>query len=191
VGAAVAAALVLALTANGLGGLGQPRDDTAAKEAVQAAFALRKSIFADSARSAGVAAPTGEGTRVVLMPARTMEIRAGPSGHYVTTVEIERTPIVVLIDTGATKVALSYEDADRAGLKPFSLDFSIPVATANGIAKAAPVTIRRIEVGNIVVRDVEAVVLPEGAFSGTLLGMSFLSRLSSFGIRDGVLVLEE
>ena len=47
------------------------------------------------------------------------------------------------------------------------------------------------EVDNIVVYDVEALVLPKGAFKGTLLGMSFLSRLSSFGIRDGVLTLEE
>lgn len=129
--------------------------------------------------------------QVAVMPARTIEIKAGSHGHFVTTVEIDHTPILVLIDTGATKVAMSYEDADKAGLKPYSLDFSVPIATANGIAKAALVTIRRIEMGNIVVRDVEAVVLPEGVFAGTLLGMSFLSRLRSFGIRDGVLVLEE
>ena len=123
--------------------------------------------------------------------ARMIEIRAGDHGHYVTTASIEHMPVTVLVDTGASKVALSYEDAERIGLKPFALDFDQPVATANGLVKAAVVTLRRVEIENVVVHDVDAMVLPQGAMRGTLLGMSFLSRLSGFRMSDGTLYLEE
>jgi len=149
---------------------------------------LRHSIMPE--RDNSLKLPTTDKADVLLMAAQT-EIKAGASGHFVITADIDYTPIRVLIDTGATLVAMSYEDADKAGLHPFSLDFTVPVSTANGVVKAAQATLKRVEVDNIVVYDVKALVLPKGAFNGTLLGMSFLSRLSSFGIRDGVLTLEE
>jgi aspartyl protease family protein len=129
----------------------------------------------------------------IAMPklARMIEIRAGDHGHYVTTASIEHMPVDVLVDTGASKVALSYEDAERIGLKPFALRFDQPVATANGIVEAATVTLRRIEIENVVVHDVDGMVLPEGAMRGTLLGMSFLSRLRGFRMSDGTLYLEQ
>lgn len=123
------------------------------------------------------------------LAARVVEIRAGDHGHFVTTAAIEHTPVTVVVDTGASKVALSYEDAERVGLHPFALDFDQPVATANGVTKAAAVTLRRVEIENVVIYDVEGVVLPQGAFNGTLLGMSFLSRLSGFRVADGTLYL--
>jgi aspartyl protease family protein len=123
--------------------------------------------------------------------ARMVEIRAGNHGHYVTTATIEHMPVSVLVDTGASKVALSYEDADRVGLNPFVLRFDQPVATANGIVQAALITLQRVEIGNLVVYDVEGLVLPQGAMRGTLLGMSFLNRLSGFRISEGTLYLEQ
>ncbi|HUE45083.1 MAG TPA: TIGR02281 family clan AA aspartic protease [Aestuariivirgaceae bacterium] len=123
--------------------------------------------------------------------ARMIEIRAGDHGHYVTTASIEHMPVSVLVDTGASKVALSYEDAERIGLKPFSLRFDQPVSTANGVVEAATVTLRRIEIDNVIVHDVDGMVLPQGAMRGTLLGMSFLSRLSGFRMSDGTLYLEQ
>jgi len=123
--------------------------------------------------------------------AATIEIRAGSHGHFVAEAEIDHSRVQVLVDTGATKVVLSYEDAERIGLKPFMLDFEVPISTANGVVKAAPVTLDRVEIGNLMVRDVEAVVLPEGAFKGTLLGMSFLNRLSAFRVSNGTLYLED
>jgi aspartyl protease family protein len=118
------------------------------------------------------------------------ELKADSRGHYIAQAEIEGTSVTVIIDTGATAVVLSYDDADNAGLKPFSLKFDIPVATANGVVKAARVNLRKVEVDNVLVRDVEGFVMPEGAMKGTLLGMSFLGRLSRFKIEDGVLHLE-
>ena len=130
------------------------------------------------------------GAQVVVMAVRT-EIKAGAHGHFFTTAQIDYTPVTVLIDTGASMVAMSYADADKAGLHPFSLDYTIPVSTANGVVKAAMAKLKRVEIDNIVVYDVDAIVMPQGVLKGTLLGMSFLSRLSGFGIHDGVLTLEE
>jgi aspartyl protease family protein len=64
------------------------------------------------------------------------------------------------------------------------------VSTANGQAMAARVTLRRVEIDGVRVDDVEGMVMPEGAMRGSLLGMSFLSRLSGFKVEDGVLHLK-
>jgi aspartyl protease family protein len=117
------------------------------------------------------------------------ELNADSSGHYFAAADIDGTTIPVMVDTGATGVALSYEDAEKVGLRPHRLDYDTPINTANGIVKAARVTLRRVEVDNVMVRDVDGLVLPEGALRGSLLGMSFLGRLSSFKIEDGVLYL--
>lgn len=136
----------------------------------------------------------GQGLRPTLdMPhlLSATELRADRNGHYVAEADINGTTILVMVDTGATGVALSYEDAEKAGLRPHGLDFDIPINTANGMVKAARVTLRRVEVDNVRVRDVDGLVLPEGAMRGSLLGMSFLGRLSSFKIENGVLYLRD
>lgn len=118
------------------------------------------------------------------------ELDAVSGGHFVTMADINGREIKVLVDTGATAVALSYEDAEAAGLKPHSLDYDVRVSTANGEGKAARVKLRHVMINNVKVRDVEGLVLQEGAMNGTLLGMSFLSRLKSFSVSDGKLVLK-
>ena len=117
------------------------------------------------------------------------ELKASDGGHFVVSANINGTSVTVLVDTGATVVALSYQDASDVGLRPGSLDYDVPVSTANGIANAARVKIDRISIDGIEVDDVEGLVMPDGALSGTLLGMSFLSRLDSFKVEDGVLFL--
>ena len=148
-------------------------------------------LLAGAAAAIAAAAQPFAGTGSLPMALRMVEIQAGDQGHYVTTATIDHIPVIVLVDTGASKVALSYEDAERIGLNPFGLNFDQPVTTANGVVGAALVTLDRIEVENVVVRDVGAIVLPQGAMRGTLLGMSFLNRLSGFRISDGTLYLEE
>ena len=119
------------------------------------------------------------------------EITADPRGHFVTKAEIDGTDVTVVVDTGASFVALSYEDADAAGLRPQSLTYDAPVLTANGAIKAARVSLRSVEIDGVRVRDVEGMVLPAGAIGVSLLGMSFLSHLRSFRVEDGVLRLED
>jgi len=117
------------------------------------------------------------------------EIASDGQGHFRIKAYINDVPLKVLVDTGATAVALSHEDAMQAGIHDMDLHYSLPVSTANGTVKAAPVTLRRIEIDGIVVNDVKAWVMPRGALRGTLLGMSFLRRLSTFRIDHGKLVL--
>jgi aspartyl protease family protein len=119
------------------------------------------------------------------------EIAADPNGHFVTKAEIDGTDITVVVDTGASFVALSYEDAEAAGLRPQSLSYDAPVLTANGAIKAARVSLRQVEIDGVRVRDVQGMVLPAGAIGVSLLGMSFLSHLRSFRVEDGVLRLED
>ncbi len=120
-----------------------------------------------------------------------VEIKAGRNGHFNTEVEINGRPIGAMIDTGATMVVLSHEDAERAGLYVNDSDFNRTIWTANGAARVAAVTLGRVSIGDITVRDVPAVVTQEGLLKTSLLGMSFLSRLSRFDMRSGVLVLED
>jgi len=125
------------------------------------------------------------------MPAQAAmtELKAVQGGHFITSADINGSSVTVLVDTGATAVALSYEDASSIGLRPSSLDYDVPVSTAGGIANAARVKIDQISIDGVEVEDVEGLVLPEGALQGTLLGMSFVSRLDSFKVEDGVLIL--
>ena len=94
-----------------------------------------------------------------------------------------------MADTGATLVVLTYEDAARLGLSPHSLDFSGLAETANGVSRVAPVTLDRVRVEDITVRDVPAVVAERGALATNLLGMSFLARLKSFQMQGSELIL--
>jgi aspartyl protease family protein len=118
------------------------------------------------------------------------ELQAGRNGHFVVSASVNGNTIDVLVDTGASAVAFSYEDAEHVGLRPNTLNFDVPVATANGMAKAARVTLRQIAIDAIRVENVEGLVLPQGALRGTLLGMSFLSKLRSFKVEDGTLILK-
>ena len=117
-------------------------------------------------------------------------LKAGQNGHFFVTAEINGRDVKVLVDTGASAVALSYEDAQDIGLHPGNLDFNVPVSTANGVTKAASVTLDKIEIDGVRVSDVQGMVLPEGVMRGSLLGMSFLGKLRSFKVEDGVLYLK-
>lgn len=128
------------------------------------------------------AMPVAAGAREVVVP-------AGPSGHFVTDLDVNGRSVRGLIDTGASVVAINESTARRIGLSLATLDYAISVSTANGLAKAAPVTLKRIKVGSIAIDNVQAMVLPDTALSETLVGMSFLNRLSSFAVEDGALRL--
>ncbi len=120
-----------------------------------------------------------------------VELRADRSGHFAANLEINGRPVEALVDTGATIVMLTYEDAQRAGVFLRDRDFTMQMQTANGIAKAAPVTLERVSIGNITIRNVQAGVGEPGLLRTNLLGMSFLKRLNKFEIRSGTLILQD
>ncbi|QFY61997.1 TIGR02281 family clan AA aspartic protease [Rhizobium grahamii] len=121
----------------------------------------------------------------------TMRLQADAQGHYTGDFRINGRQVQGLIDTGATYVALNESLARRLGYTANQLDFRYAVSTANGQTKAAHVTLDRVEIGGIRVRDVEAFVLRDEALSSTLVGMSFLKKLGSYSVADGSLSLKQ
>ncbi|MEK1896230.1 MAG: TIGR02281 family clan AA aspartic protease [Rhizobium sp.] len=121
----------------------------------------------------------------------TMRLQADAQGHYSGDFRINGRQVQGLIDTGATYVALNESFARRLGYTGNQLDFRYSVDTANGQTKAAHITLDRVEIGGIRVRDVEAFVLKDDALSSTLVGMSFLRKLASYSVADGSLSLKQ
>jgi aspartyl protease family protein len=152
VGLAMAASLSAAFWLNRLGGPGEA-------QAAPAAVAV----------SASTAPATGSAAQVT----------KGADGHYWADARIEGRAVRVMIDTGATVVALTLDDARRLGVTPNEADFTRTVQTASGPVPAAPVRLKTVSVGRTEVRDVEALVLQDG-LPHSLLGMSYLGRLSAF-----------
>lgn len=120
-----------------------------------------------------------------------VSLKATGNGHFESEAEVNGRTIDVMVDTGATLVALTFEDAERAGIFLRPSDFTHSVSTANGVAKIAPILLDRVSIGSITVRNVQAAVCERGKLEQTLLGMSFLSRLSRVDMRAGTLVLHE
>jgi aspartyl protease family protein len=112
------------------------------------------------------------------------------NGHYRADVEVFGRRIKMLVDTGATIVALTNEDADALGVRPMPSDFTISLGTANGAVQAAAVQLSEVRIGNITAQDIPAVVMPQGAMRESLLGMSFLKKLGGFEVTAGKLVLK-
>ena len=119
------------------------------------------------------------------------ELRMSSDGHFHADAEINGRSVQVLVDTGATMVALTYEDAERAGIYVKDSDFTQRVSTANGVGRVAPVMVDRISIGDVTVRNVRGAVVERGMLASTLLGMTFLGRLSRAEMRSGILVIEE
>lgn len=120
---------------------------------------------------------------------RGVVLTASDNGHFVGTFTINGRKESGLVDTGASVIAINTSTARRLGISVASLPFDRSASTANGIVKAAMVTLDRVEIGNISVRDVDAMVLPDKSLSGMLVGMSFLGRLSGYRVEDGALRL--
>lgn len=141
----------------------------------------------------------GMGMQVMgeLAPSRPQETAPGTvtltstrNGHYLADALVNGTHVRFLVDTGATDVALTADDARRLGFNPDRMSFTAPYQTANGIAFAARITLDQISIGSIMVENVRASVMPQG-LDQSLLGMSFLGELKSMQVSDGRLVLSQ
>ncbi|MEL6220043.1 MAG: TIGR02281 family clan AA aspartic protease [Pseudomonadota bacterium] len=120
-----------------------------------------------------------------------VELRRAWDGHFRADVHINGHVMRMMVDTGASMVIIPFEQGKSLGINPDVLRFSMPVATANGPAKVAPINLDRIEVGPILVRDVIAAVAQEGALDTPLLGMSFLGRLTETSFQGERLILRQ
>lgn len=128
---------------------------------------------------------TGAGGEQILV------INKGVSGHFEADVSIDGTPLRMMVDTGASSIVLTYDDAMRLGINPDNLVFSIEVSTANGRAMAAPVTLRQVAIGPIMRGTIRGMVTQAGQLDQSLLGMSFLETLGSIEITRDELRLKD
>lgn len=139
---------------------------------------------------AGAAAPAGAGRVAVLRPeiaANRLVYRADRLGHVTLTAEVNGAPVRFLVDTGASFVSLTPDDAKAAGIDLSSLVFDRIVETGNGPVKAAFAMLRDIRIGRLDIERVPAGVIE--TLNQSVLGMSFLRRLKSFAMQDGALTL--
>lgn len=180
----------------------EPAYDHAKQAAIQAGFG---SVFAFDTAKAGIprfdtriarATPPLRGTLLggQSFPAaghKTAVLTPNGYGHFTTNAEINGQNVEFMTDTGATYVALSYETAQKLGLAPQNMRFTGRSTTANGIARVATTMIDAIRIGDITVRDVQAVVAEPGRMTQNLLGMSFINQLSGFELNGGNLILRE
>jgi aspartyl protease family protein len=149
------------------------------------------SLSGDGPTLAPTASPLPVASRPATAPqaGRTVTVAGDRRGHFLVETAVDGRRLSMLVDTGASVVALTAEDAAAAGLRPFPSDFTRRISTANGEVAVAAVRIRELRIGDIHVRNVEAVVMPAGRLGVSLLGMSFLRQLRSFDISDGRLTL--
>lgn len=136
-------------------------------------------------------------TRTALVPSAPVSSEPGTaylsrnlSGHFHADGLVNGTHVRFLVDTGASDVALSAADARRIGIDLDSLRYTTAYETANGIIHAARITLDEVSIGGIRLNNVTASVSREG-LGQSLLGMSYLARLSSFEIRGERLVLRQ
>lgn len=117
-----------------------------------------------------------------------IELPRAPDGHYYLTAEVEGVPVRFVVDTGASQIVLSQDDAERIGIDIGSLAYLGRAFTANGEVRTASVRLGDVAVGPVRHADVRAVV-NAGEMGQSLMGMEYLQRFSSIEITGGKLVL--
>ena len=110
-------------------------------------------------------------------------------GHFWADAQVDGQAVHFLIDTGASSVFLTPQDATRLGLDPASLVYDQTVRTVGGDSQGARVKLGSVSVNGVRVADVDALVIERGLPS-SLLGMTYLGRLSGFEATPTSLVLD-
>jgi aspartyl protease family protein len=106
-------------------------------------------------------------------------VAKGPDGHFWADAEVNGKPVHFLVDTGATAVALTPQDAERLGFRAKDLKYGYDVTTAGGGTRAAAITLASVSINGAKLENVQALVVSDG-LDVSLLGMSYLGRLTRF-----------
>jgi aspartyl protease family protein len=158
--------------------------------ALVALYAYRNEIVPIAGRVMGELVP---GTAMTVEEsaggATEVRIRRRLDGHFTAMVDVNGQPVSMIVDTGATSIVLRPKDAAKAGIDVDSLNYRIPVLTANGRTMAARVRLDNVSIGPLDRQNVEALVAKPGALTQSLLGMTFLSRLRSYEFSGDFLTL--
>lgn len=121
-------------------------------------------------------------------PAGAAAVSKAGDGHYWAEANVDGRAVRFLVDTGASAVALTKTDAERLGIDVKDLNYTYLVTTANGRTRAAPVNLASVAIAGARVTDVEALVIEDG-LDASLLGMTYLGRLSGFEATPTTLIL--
>jgi aspartyl protease family protein len=122
---------------------------------------------------------------------RVARVFADRRGHFMADLQINGVFVKGMIDTGATMIALPFEESAKIGRRPRPEDRTAIFNTANGQVKGHIVRLMDVRLQGVTVHDVEAAIMPPGALSGTLIGMSFMKKARGFESRDGVFTLRQ
>lgn len=122
--------------------------------------------------------------------AKAAALRREDDGHFWALANVEGQFIKVMVDTGASTVALTAEDARKIGYDPDTLDYRYTIGTAGGEVMGAYIQLESIKIGDVRIENVDAMVLREG-LKQSLLGMSFLKELYAMEFRGDTLILKQ
>jgi aspartyl protease family protein len=150
--------------------------------AISYAYRYELHEVADRVMTELVPSHTASRTRAVWL------VRDG-GGHFELKAQLNGARINMILDTGATSVLLTQEDAKAVGLPIEVLAYTVSIDTANGRTRAAAVTLDRVLVGGIEERSIPALIAQPGQLRTSLLGMTFLNRLESWEVRGERLVM--
>jgi aspartyl protease family protein len=150
-----------------------------------------------TAPAAGPPPATDEQAAATTAPAAAVEpdssslrIFASGDGHYRVDGLVNGASVQFLVDTGASVVLLTPDDARRAGIDPDTLQYRQQIRTPNGLVVGADIVIYQLAVGPIRLVNVAGAVVQKNT-SNSLLGISFLSRLSGYEVSDGAMTLHQ
>ena len=115
-------------------------------------------------------------------------LRASADGHFYVEAEINGVPVNFMIDTGASDVVLSRQDAQRIGLNTEALSFTRRYSTANGMTRGAPIMLTQLSIASVTLDHFPASV-NEGDLDNSLLGMTALNRLGGFSIQGDEMII--
>lgn len=136
----------------------------------------------------GDIAQTVRPQQVVFAEDSRIVVPRSPNGHYYINADVNGTMVSFVLDTGATSVVLTKEDAVQAGLNVEDLNYYSRAMTANGDVRTAPVRLDNITLGTVTDTNVPAVV-NEGKMSNSLMGMTYLQRWGKIQIANNELTL--
>ena len=125
----------------------------------------------------------------VISHGRTVEVARTNSGDFDISARVNGVHVAMVLDTGASSVVLTQQDAKAIGLPLEVLNYTVSIDTANGRTRAAQITLDRLAVGGLEERSVEALIVQPGQLRTSLLGMSFLNRLQSWQVSGDRLIM--
>ena len=141
-------------------------------------------------RAAGGLAP-GRPVTVSDQNGSAVLIRKSLNGHFEAAGAVNGEPVSFLIDTGATSIVLTHDDALRIGFSDDDLSYTLVINTANGQAHAAAIRLETVTIGPLIRSGLRAMVAEPGRLDQSLLGMNFISSLTAFEMRRDEVILRD